>query len=145
MTGKKYALPRGLYPSARLNFQFYLWQEALGFIVHPSVDLAKPDLKVADVATGTGIWLNELSKYVPSSAQLDGFDLSTDQFPHISCLPSNVRLQIWDATQEPPESMVGVYDVVHIRLIEFAIEDNDPSIILRNCRKLLSEKTPRRC
>lgn len=123
----------------RLNFQFYLWQEALGFSVHPAIDLNKPDLKVADVATGTGIWLTELSKHLPASAQLDGFDLSADQFAHPKCLPANVRLQICDATKNPPESLIGVYDIVHVRLLLAAIEGDDPSPVLCHCQKLLSK------
>ena len=93
---------------------------------------------MADVATGTGVWLFEVAREAPSTVQFDGFDISDEQFPHSSLLPENIRFHLQDATKEPPESMCGKYDVVHVRLLMAVIENNDPSIVLKHCKKLLS-------
>jgi hypothetical protein len=121
----------------RLNLQCFLWFGALGFHIHPSVPI-RPDLKIADVAAGTALWLLELSKTLPLTTQLDGFDVAQDQFPHPDVLPSNVRLRRLDGRQDPPSSICGTYDVVHVRLLLGAIENNDPGPFIRHCLKLLS-------
>lgn len=38
----------------RLNLQHYLWKDQAGYLVHPSIPLTSPNLKIADVGTGTG-------------------------------------------------------------------------------------------
>ena len=83
------------------------------------------------------IWLLSLAKRLPSSFQLNGFDISSKQYP--AALPKNVTLHIADALQNPPSESIGEYDVVHIRLFMGVISDNDPLPLLRHCMKLLSE------
>ena len=96
-------------------------------------------LKIADVATGSGIWLYELAELLPS-AQLDGFDVCADQFPHSNSLSENVRLRVVDAKNNPPEELYGVYDVVHVRLLLAVIDGDDPGPVLRHCLALLSTR-----
>ena len=88
-------------------------------------------------------WLLDLAKTLPSSTQLDGFDLSASQYPHKLLLPSNVSLQTLDATNEPPQELQGKYDVVHLRLFLIVINNNDPTPILNHCFKLLSKHLTR--
>ncbi|MCJ1404697.1 hypothetical protein MMC11_007923 [Xylographa trunciseda] len=137
MSTDEYPLARGYVPSARLNLQYYLWQEALGYKLHPAITIKNDGWKVADVGTGTGIWLCDLTKHVPLSSQLDGFDISSDQFPHSSCLPQNVTLRKLDAMSSPPDTLCGMYDVVHVRLLFGVIKQNDPTPVLKHCMKLL--------
>lgn len=40
---------------------------------------------------------------------------------------------------EVPESCIGKYDLVHIRLVQAVIVDDDPSILIRNAHQMLSE------
>lgn len=105
--------------------------------MHPQIQL-KEGNKVADIATGTGIWPCEVARQAPSSVQFDGFDISDAQFPHPTFLPKNVTLSKLDATLDPPESLYGKYDVVHIRLLMAVVENNDPMPWLDHCTKLLS-------
>ena len=84
------------------------------------------------------IWLLDLAKNLPSSAQLEGFDTSSASYPPEEWLPENVKLGIWNVFEGPPESLHNRYDVVHIRLFLVVIKDNDPSPILRHCLKILS-------
>lgn len=39
---------------SRLNAQHSLWKETLGFMIPTHSDLQGPDVKIADVGTGTG-------------------------------------------------------------------------------------------
>lgn len=37
----------------RLNYQYYLWQNTLGFNLHPDIPKLAADARIADVATGS--------------------------------------------------------------------------------------------
>ena len=37
-----------------LNYQHYLWQNAFGFHLHPSIPQLATDVRIADLATGSG-------------------------------------------------------------------------------------------
>lgn len=71
--------------------------------------------------------------------QLDGFDVSGEQFPVPEYLPNNVRLYEQDAMKEPPQELQGQYDVVHVRLFLAVITGEDPGTVLGTCYKLLSK------
>lgn len=111
-------------------------------------------MKVADVGTGTGsacycllvsaadkfpsIWLIELSRILPPSAQLHGFDIDVSQSPPQEWLSPNTTHRIWDAFSEVPSDMVEQYDVVHISIFMLLISKNDPAPLLKNLIKMLS-------
>lgn len=52
-----YRLNRDVLASTRLNMQHYIWKEAIGCILHPSIQLSGPNISIADVGTGTGYFL----------------------------------------------------------------------------------------
>jgi SAM-dependent methyltransferase len=97
-----YALGRGYSSSLRLNFQHHLLHELLGYSIHPDI-LAKGNLpsnpRIADVGAGTGQWLIDVSKEIPS-AQLDGIDISRDQYPNKAWLPSQISLHKLDIRRQ---------------------------------------------
>ncbi|KAK0507180.1 hypothetical protein JMJ35_010218 [Cladonia borealis] len=131
MANSTYIFGRGYLSATRLNLQHFLWKENLGNDSHPNIPMEHHNTKIADVGTGTGyIWFLSLAKRLPSSFQLNGFDISSKQYPAV--LPKNVTLQIADALQNPPSESIGEYDVVHIRLFMGVISDNDPLPLLRH-------------
>ena len=86
------------------------------------------------------MWLIELSKKVAPSAQLDGFDISVDQYPVKEWLPKNVSLHTLDALSSLPENLVGIYDIVHIRLFCLVIKSREElRTLTRNLIGMLSE------
>jgi SAM-dependent methyltransferase len=87
--------------------------------VHPTVvHRLVPGCKVADVGTGTAVFLQDLSKHVNDpSIQLYGFDISTDQFPPPSQLASNITLKVGDAKSGFLKEYHGQFDIVHLRLL----------------------------
>ena len=44
-----------------------------------------------------------------------------------------------DALGEIPSHLVGIYDIVQLRLFQVVVKDNDPGPLLRNMLKMLSE------
>ena len=98
---------------------------------------AKPPLRIADIACGTSIWLRHVSHLLPPSSILDGYDISLSQCPPQQWLPPNVRLREWDLFTEPYPDMLGVYDVVHVRLLFVVVREGNPGEILESLKRLL--------
>jgi SAM-dependent methyltransferase len=113
------------------------WGRNLGYILHPEVARRLPvDAKIADVGTGTGIFLQRLAQTY-TSATLDGYDMSAALFPPRSNLPTNVNLSILDARQPPPQHLHGTYDLVHARLLVVGLTATDWAVVVQNLVKLL--------
>jgi len=132
-----YVLQRNYAASARLNLQHHLYRQSIGYLLHPSIPIIG-NIKVADVACGTGIWLLDLVDELHPNATLDGFDISADQFPHESTLPPNVRFQVLDGTKEIPKELEERYDVVRVSLIVLVIKDGEPEAWIKNLMRMLS-------
>lgn len=134
--GRGYMLDRNYAAAARLNFQHYLWKASLNFNIHPSIPIPGQDARIADVATGTAIWLSEVARELPN-AQLHGFDIDLTQAPPKEWLPSNTRLRRWNVFDDVPDDLQGKYDIVHLRLLALVVENSDPRPIIRNLVQML--------
>lgn len=134
--GRGYMLDRNYIASARLNCQYYLWKASLKFNIHPSIPNPGQDARVADVATGTAIWLTEVAQELPN-VQLDGFDIDLTQASPKEWLPSNIRLRHLNILDDIPDDLQGKYDIVHVRLLVLVVENSDPRPIIRNLVKML--------
>ncbi|RDL41295.1 S-adenosyl-L-methionine-dependent methyltransferase [Venustampulla echinocandica] len=132
----EYILSRGYGSNIRVNIQHYLWKDG-GYLLHPSIPTNAENLRVAEIGVGTGIWLTELSRILPASAQLDGFDVSHEQCPPKEFMPSNVSLYIHDCLSEPPNHLHEQYDIIHIQMFNSVVKDNDPEPVIRNMIKML--------
>ncbi|KAI9693524.1 MAG: hypothetical protein M1820_009176 [Bogoriella megaspora] len=120
----------------RLNLQHYLWRDLFGYTLHPKIPCKQQSLKVADVGTGTGIWLLDLSARLDPSTEFLGLDTNISQVGPQEWLPTNMKLQQWDASTEVPHDLIEQFDIVHLRLFGFIIRD-DPRIIMRSLIKML--------
>ncbi|KAH8163676.1 hypothetical protein CIB48_g4565 [Xylaria polymorpha] len=129
-SGPEYLFTRDFIDNNRINLQHYQWIELFGYHVHPRIPIDGPNLRVADIATGTGVWLTDLSTRLPATAHLDGFDISLKATPPANWLPSNVTFQTWDIRDDVPEALLGHYDIVHIRLLSFVLRDEEVPGIL---------------
>ncbi|KAI1386117.1 S-adenosyl-L-methionine-dependent methyltransferase [Hypoxylon trugodes] len=136
MEQEAYILGRGFSANARLNLQYFLWKDG-GFSLHPSIPTDCDNLRVAEIGVGTGIWLVDLARHLPPSAQIDGFDVDLSQCPPKEWLPSNVSVHRVDCLALFPENLLEQYDIVHIQLFHLAVHNNDPVPIIRNLIKLL--------
>ncbi|CAG8958208.1 hypothetical protein HYFRA_00000561 [Hymenoscyphus fraxineus] len=134
--GQGYMLDRTHAAACRLNLQFYLWKDAIGYNIHPSIPIPiSENIVIADVAAGTGAWLLDVAKTLPN-ATLEGFDNDLSQAPHEKWLPSNVSMRHWDIFDDVPEELVGRFDFVHVRLLVMVIEGR-PEGVVRNLLRML--------
>ncbi|RHZ54841.1 class I SAM-dependent methyltransferase [Aspergillus thermomutatus] len=136
--GKPYMLERTYSATARLNYQHYLFRECVKFNLHPSIPVP-PNARIADVATGTAIWLFELARDLPT-ATFDGLDISLDSAPPAEWLPQNVTLRQWDIFDDVPPDLVGAYDVVHLRFFMLVVRESDPIPVIRKVSTLLKPR-----
>lgn len=111
---------------------------AIGYLLHPTVAKALPEnARIADIGTGTGIWLAEVANTLPSSYQFNGYDISNEQFMPPESLPSNVTLGFGDFLKPIPEELRGQFDLVNIRLIIISMGVGVWESTLRNVLDLL--------
>ncbi|KAJ5754145.1 uncharacterized protein N7511_008298 [Penicillium nucicola] len=121
----------------RLDEQFELITENIGYLVHPAVQAKlPPNALVADVGTGTAAFLRSLTHYYPR-AELHGYDISTSLFPPPLTLPQNVTLRLLDARQPVPLTIWHKYDLVHVRLISAGLKPNEWPAIVQNLTRML--------
>ena len=134
-----YMFNRGYQDSARLTLQHWLWLYRLKYALHPSIPAKAEHLKIADVGTGNAVWIMEVLPHLAASTQIDGFDISADQYPAKEWLPPNVSLDLFDILGNVPEHLVGRYDIVHLRTFAVVVRNNDPTGLLQNLIKMLSK------
>ncbi|KAK2599127.1 hypothetical protein QQS21_005388 [Conoideocrella luteorostrata] len=107
-----------------------------GYNLHPSVPREGPSLKIADVGTGTGVWLLDLRQELDPTAELVGIDVDISQAAPKQWLPENISLREWSVFTDVPDDLVEMFDIVNLRLFSFVIE-NDPAPVLRKLTRLL--------
>ncbi|KAK8002568.1 alcohol dehydrogenase [Apiospora arundinis] len=126
-----YVFTRDFLDNNRINLLHYFWTKTFGYVIHPKIPLDSIH-RVADVGTGTAIWLFDAQDQLPEGTQLDGFDISFDAAPPTEVLPSNVRFQHWNVKEAVPDGLVGAFDVVHLRFFAFVLlNDEIPAVISR--------------
>ncbi|KAF7631926.1 hypothetical protein AFLA_012773 [Aspergillus flavus NRRL3357] len=88
-----------------------------------------------------GCWncivLKNLSRRLPPSVQLDGFDISFEAVPTQEWLPPNMKLIHWDNKTDVPKETEGRYDVMHLRHFIFVLLAEEIKYTLEKLLKLL--------
>lgn len=87
------------------------------------------------------LWATELACSLPS-AQVFAYDISSAHFPAPEHRPTNLAYHELDFFGEIPSSMIGQFDVVHIRAWGYIIRNNDPSTVIQNASRMLSAFSP---
>ncbi|KAK0391596.1 hypothetical protein NLU13_1096 [Sarocladium strictum] len=131
-----YVLGRGIRDSIRLDAQHLLWRLHQGYALHPSIPVTS-GLRIAEVGTGTAMWLLDLATSLPRDVQLHGYDISSAQFPPPSTLPKNIQLSILNSFETPPLRLVGYYDVVHVRMWASNLRARDLGDLIQNISAML--------
>ncbi|KAJ5086211.1 hypothetical protein N7532_010982 [Penicillium argentinense] len=132
----EYVLGRGITDSVRLEAQHLLWKLHKGYELHPQIPITD-NMKIAEVGTGTAVWIFDVARQLPSSVQLHGFDISNSQYPPKELWPKNVSLGLLDSLSDPPMSLAGQYDMVHLRMWASNLRDSDTSSLIRHVKCLL--------
>ncbi|KAJ5657976.1 uncharacterized protein N7484_001625 [Penicillium longicatenatum] len=133
---EEYPLSRDYVDFNRLNLQHYILKDMFGYSLHPKIPRTQKSLKIADVGTGTGIWLLDLLSQLNPSTELVGIDIDITQVGPREWLPDNLTLRQWNVFTDVPDDLVGAFDIVHLRHFAFVIEE-DTTPILQKLKKLL--------
>ncbi|KIM98665.1 hypothetical protein OIDMADRAFT_20143 [Oidiodendron maius Zn] len=131
-----YVLSRDMHGSVRLDAQHLLWKLHTGYTLNPKIPISS-DMKIAEIGTGTGLWLLDLAENLPKTVQLDGYDISDSQYPSQAGLGKNVSLNVLDAFGDVPHHLVGTYDVVHLRFWCCVVKGDNPTRLIRHAMNLL--------
>lgn len=133
-----YMLSRNCNAASRLNLQYFLWKDTLGFDLHPTISSAIGDrnIAIADVGTGTAIWpINVASEY--PLATLKAFDIDCTQAPPTIWLPKNLEINALNVLEPVPVELEGAFDVIHVRLLVLVVQNSDPRPIIAVLRQML--------
>lgn len=137
-----YMLQRNPEESRRLDTQHeFLRALAHGELIHPSVPHERLRA-VADVATGTGVWLRETLRELtfgqsdPRGVDFVGFDISPSQFPDEKV--PGIEFFVHDVTESFPHQYHARFDLVHVRCLSYAIKAQDLMTVVENVVQILS-------
>ncbi|KAL1845906.1 hypothetical protein Plec18170_009507 [Paecilomyces lecythidis] len=108
----------------------------LGYVLSPHVPVVD-GMRIAEIGAGTGIWLLDLARTLPTSIRLDGFDISDTQFPNKKYWAENLNFGILDAFSPVPEHLAGAFDVVHLRYWLGIVKGNNYSPLIKHVSTLL--------
>jgi SAM-dependent methyltransferase len=116
-----------------------------GELIHPSIPPSAFRNSIADIACGTGIWLeNVRRKYFDGSASdegygplLVGFDVNAHAFD--LSIGSAVTLIEHNCVQEFPSKYIGKFDLVNMRGLAYAIPEQEFCRLVSNACQLLRE------
>ncbi|KAL3478738.1 hypothetical protein BJX99DRAFT_269006 [Aspergillus californicus] len=141
-----YLLGRDAEESARLNNQHdFLLKVSGNDLIHPSIPIDSIE-SIADIATGTGIWIKEVSSFlstrkprVPSPQYyIHGFDISSAQFQHVPTQKeTEIHLSVHNCLEPFPSEHHGRYDFVHVRLLLGALKIEEYEHALKNILDIL--------
>ncbi len=141
-----YQLPRGGEESVRLDHQHTFMRNLCdGNLIHRHIPV-KQISKVADVATGTGVWLKDCaarmrvsSDATTSKPEFVGFDISPLQFPQgqEGQDVQGLRFVAHDMTKPFPQEYHDHFDLVNIRLVSPAVPLADLNKALVNVLEIL--------
>ena len=139
-----YMLSRNQEESQRLDAQHH-YSRALahGHLIQPSIPQSSLR-KIADVGTGTGIWLREAAQQLAKPDELiefTGFDISAQQFPKDNI--QGVHFVVHDVVEPFPQQYHGNFDLVHVRLLSYALKAQILKKAVENIIKILRESWSR--
>ncbi|KAL2852019.1 S-adenosyl-L-methionine-dependent methyltransferase [Aspergillus pseudoustus] len=135
---ERYPLGRDTAESKRLNEQHKLLIDILDGAIDSFIPVNRIS-SVADVATGTGVWLWDAQKALSENAggskrYFHGFDISSAQFP---VAPHGIELSVHDVLTPFPPEHHDRYDLVHVRLLVTALGESEFETAARNLLSIL--------
>ncbi|KAH8705049.1 putative LaeA-like methyltransferase [Talaromyces proteolyticus] len=139
-----YLLGRNSVETQRLDEQHnFLTDLCGGSLISKSISEDKI-FSIADVATGTGVWLRDVKAHLDSThptgpskpRYYHGFDLSDAQYPTNQGL-DGINYSLHDCLKPFPVEHHNRYDLVHVRLLVAAIKETEFKLIVANLKPLL--------
>ena len=95
-----------------------------------------PGPEAVDLTTNfISIWIADTAR--DQSFRIDGLDISLEQCPAAEMLPKGCSIRKVNILQNVPADLIGIYDIIHVRLILGGLGD-DPVPALKNFIAMLS-------
>ncbi|KAI4157561.1 MAG: hypothetical protein LQ342_008183 [Letrouitia transgressa] len=116
-------------------------REVAGYLIHPKIPVDRPDIRVADVGTGTGIWACELATKLAKEARIDAFDISDAQYPAPAFRPENVHFYVHNSFQNYATEFQQQYDIVHARFLMCSVNDSNARSLLKAAPILINSNS----
>ncbi|KAG4431932.1 hypothetical protein IFR05_012577 [Cadophora sp. M221] len=121
-----------------------LIRKITGFLIHPRIQSAlPPDAKIADLNTGTGVFLTELcGDLTKQNYTLVGFDVMPEIFPgngpgtHQTC-PYKITFKVHHILHPHPAERHQFFDSVHTSFLGPVLCGNDWSNVFHNMMDLV--------
>ena len=123
----------------RLDAQHSLLKQFCdGRLLHPVIPLNRVQTAIADVGTGTGVWIRDVAKSFggPAKPRLVGFDISSAQFASDA---SDIEFVVHDILKPFPPEYHGKFDLVHVRLLVCALRQESLQEAVKNIIAILRE------
>lgn len=137
-TNEAYMLQRNLEESKRLDEQHHFSRALVnGNLIQPSIPQSSLRT-VADVGTGTGVWLREAAQELAATnppTKFTGFDISGQQFPKDKI--KGVEFVLHDIIQPFPRQYHGYFDLVHVRLLSYALKVQNLTTVVENIVQII--------
>ncbi|KAI1267750.1 S-adenosyl-L-methionine-dependent methyltransferase [Xylariaceae sp. FL1019] len=139
-TGDPYMLNNeGEWERRRLNEQFYFIHDVMNQdLLPPHIAeevAANPNVKIVELATGSGVWVEDMAKTLPETAELVGLDYNADNFPKNHA--KNVSFDVANFLEPFPEKYWGKFDVVHFRICVMGMKVGYGPTMIKHAQKLL--------
>ena len=135
-----YMLGREQQETQRLDEQHVFFKEFFdGNLLHHQI--LTTDVKTAaDVGTATGVWLMETAAMLKSihGSELGpcvGFDISSSQFQKDPT--GSIQYHVHDTAQPYPEEYLNFFEVVHVRLLSYALRADQLEQAVRNIMSIV--------
>ncbi|KAH8811020.1 hypothetical protein F5884DRAFT_830933 [Xylogone sp. PMI_703] len=130
----------------RLDAQHLFLQRVLDNELIPKKIPTQGIKAVADVACGTGNWILDVRDWLARIKPQDcnkaryfhGFDITDKLFPSPESLGKDIAFSTHDMTKAFPSEFHGKFDIVHVRLLVFAVTIHQIPDILKNLVELLA-------
>ncbi|PYH28211.1 class I SAM-dependent methyltransferase [Aspergillus neoniger CBS 115656] len=123
----------------RLNAQHKFLIDVVDCLIDSAIPLDNIST-VADVGTGTGIWLVEARDFLNTKRfspdrYFHGFDISSAQFP--LSLPAGIGFSVQDILNPFPVEHHNRYDLVYVRMLVTAIRNTEYRDAVKNLLTIL--------
>ena len=133
-------LSRDHEESERLDAQHHFARAlAHGHLIQPSIPRSNLQT-IADVGTGTGVWLREAARELATPdkpVEFVGFDISALQFPQDDV--RGVEFVVHDIVRSFPPQYHGRFDLVHVRFLTYALKAQDLEKAVENVVQIIRE------
>ncbi|PFH51809.1 hypothetical protein AMATHDRAFT_58304 [Amanita thiersii Skay4041] len=131
--GTSYIAPCDSREQRRLDLQHKVWKRAMGDHLLCDPIQVKPGDRILDVGCGTGIWLSDLAKELPSTVELMGVDIESAMFPKSQ--PENIHFKVASVTALP-SSWMNRFSIVHQRLLRLALRQQEWKLAMKELSRV---------